>query len=275
MDRHDIQLVALDMDGTLLTSDKQILNETVQAIQRAEEKGIRVVLATGRALAEIIDYREALRPISYAITESGGLLYDFKRNCVLWKQSFDARMRKRIIGSSLLEDVMLQTMEGGNVVMQEGCLAQLSRYHIEQFADLFRRVCKMVPDIRDYVLCQDRQFEKINLYHLSHTARERTIENLKTSGLELVRSDYSSLEISPPCVSKGNALLQLSDLLQIPVGNTAAVGDSDNDLSMLHAAGFSVAMGNANEQVKCAAHFITDDCDHNGVGSFLNSILKP
>ena len=271
---HDIQLVALDMDGTLLTSNKQILKETVQAIKKAEEEGIRVVLATGRALAEIEDYREALIPISYAITESGGLLYDFKRNHVLWKHSFDACMRERIIRSSFLEDVMLQTMESGDVVMQEGCLEQLPRYHIEHFSDLFRRVCKMVPDIRKYILCQDRQIEKINLYHLNHSARERTIETLRNTELELVRSDFSSLEISPPNVSKGNALLQLCSLIRIPIGHTAAVGDSDNDLSMLQAAGFAVAMGNANEQIKGIAHFVTKDCDHNGVGLFLNGILK-
>ena len=262
------------MDGTLLTSDKRILPETIQAISEAEAAGIPVVLATGRAVAEIKEYRRALKSISFGITESGGLLYDFRREQILWRRSFDMEMRRIIIEASFRENVILQAMAGGAVFMEEGCLQELARHPIDHFAGLFRDCCTMVPDIRSQILYGQEEIEKINLYHTDSATRIRTRERIAHTGLELADSEYTSLEISPPGVCKGDALLQLCCLQGIAIKNAAAIGDSDNDLTMLRASGFPIAMGNANERVKKISGYVTADCDHDGVGAFLRQLIK-
>lgn len=274
MGLQNIRLVAIDMDGTLLTSDKSILPETEEAIGIAEKAGIHVVLATGRALAEIEGYSRALGPISYGITESGGLLYDFRNKRVLWRHSFDEPMKKTVVAASLQEEVLLQTMEGGAVIMEDGCLNQLARHQVEHFAELFQESCTMVPDMRSHILEADSMMEKINLYHTDRAARARTRKRLAETGLELADSEYTSLEISPPGVSKGNALTQLCRQIGIAINETAAIGDSDNDLSLLRAAGYAVAMGNANERIKSISRQVTADCDHDGVGLFLRKLAE-
>ena len=274
MDLSAVKMTAVDMDGTLLTTDKRILPETIEAISEAEKAGISVVLATGRAVAEIKEYRHALKSISYGITESGGLLYDFRREQILWCHSFDMEMREIIIEASFRENVILQAMAGGAVFMEEGCLQDLARHRIDHFAGLFRDSCTMVPDIRSQILYGKEEIEKINLYHTDSAARKRTRERLAHTGLELADSEYTSLEISPPGVCKGDALLRLCGLQGISIKNVAAIGDSDNDFTMLRAAGFPIAMGNANGRVKNISCYITEDCDHDGVGVFLRQLIK-
>ena len=233
MDSHVIRLVAVDMDGTLLTSDKRILPETSQAIAEAVEFGICIVLATGRAVAEIKDYCNALAPVVYGITESGGLIYNFREESVIWRHSFNMSMKEAIVFASMKEDVLLQAMQGGSVFMEKGCLEKLYRYRVDHFSKLFRDSCVFVPDIRKHILRNDTMIEKINFYHTDSEARNRSRKRLVPSGMETAYSEYTSLEISPPGVSKGDAVLRLSELLHIPTEEVAAIGDSDNDLSML------------------------------------------
>lgn len=274
MDLSAVKMTAVDMDGTLLTTDKRILPETIEAISEAEKAGISVVLATGRAVAEIKEYRYALKSITCGITESGGLLYDFRREQILWRRSFDKEMREIIIEASFRENVILQAMAGGAVFMEEGCLQDLGRHRIDHFAGLFRDSCTMVPDIRSQILYGKEEIEKINLYHTDSAARKRTREWLAHTGLELADSEYTSLEISPPGVCKGDALLRLCGLQGISIKNVAAIGDSDNDFTMLRAVGFPIAMGNAIGRVKNISCYITEDCDHDGVGVFLRQLIK-
>ena len=91
--------------------------------------------------------------------------------------------------------------------------------------------------------------------------------------VEMARSEVSSLEFSPQGVTKATGLLALADLLGIDRAATIAVGDADNDLDMLRAAGLGVAMGNANERAREAADVTVADNDHDGCAEAIRRFL--
>ena len=91
--------------------------------------------------------------------------------------------------------------------------------------------------------------------------------------VELANSEVSSLEFSPAGVNKGTGLLALAELLSIPRDATIAVGDADNDLGMLRAAGLGIAMGNANESARAVADAVVADNDHDGCAEAIRRFL--
>ena len=103
--------------------------------------------------------------------------------------------------------------------------------------------------------------------------RIRTRAQLESPDLELVYSEISSLECSAAGVSKGSGLERLCALLGIPMADCIAVGDADNDIPMLRAAGLGVAMGNAPDYVKTAADRIVSDLDHGGCAEAVMMLL--
>ena len=268
------RLVALDMDGTALTRDKRLLPETLAAVEAAEAAGITVVLATGRTASELSPYRALTERISCGVLESGGLLYDFRREAVLWRTDFSPRHREAMLLASLREDIMPLVMAGGEAYVQRGSLEGLERYRVEYYRALFEISCRQVPDIREKIGDPTFQMEKVNFYHTDRDARERTRARLAETGLTLADSEITSLELSPPGVSKGAGLSRLLAMLGVPMEAAAAVGDADNDVSMLRAVGIPVAMGNANGAARAAAEVYTADCDHDGAGLALRAAAE-
>ncbi len=267
------KLIAFDMDGTLLNTAKKISDGTAQAIQKASEAGKIVILATGRSRNELTEYESVLGPVRYGILESGGVLYDFKEEKILERSPLTGPEVEAILALSRQEDVMVQTMSGGRMLIQEEDLYRMDHYQLGYFFPLFSTAATRVEDIRAWLMEHRDEVEKINLYHTDTEARERTLLRAKDLMLEKVYSEVTSIEFSPKGVSKGDALLALCRILDIDPEQTIAVGDADNDLALLKTAGLAIAMGNANENVKRAADVIVADNDHDGCKEAIERFL--
>ena len=203
------QLIAFDMDGTLLTTDKKISPKTTEAIRKASEAGKTVILATGRSQVELVFYADTFRYVRYAILESGGLLYDLKEDTIIESLPLTAAEISRIIELSRQEDVMLQIMAEGKMYLPEGAMDHLLHYGVEQYRHLFHETATFLPDIRAFALSGDVSIEKINLYHDSPEARERTMRRAEDLQIEKVYSEYTSIGCTPRGVSKGDMLISL------------------------------------------------------------------
>lgn len=275
--KNQYQLIAFDMDGTLLTTDKKIAPETTRAMQEAVQAGKQIVLSTGRTDAELADYRSALADVRYGILESGGLLYDFHERRILSCKPIAPEYVQKILELSEQEDVMIQVMAGGKVYIQTRNLDNMAHYQLAYFYPLFSTTALLIDDIRAWLregtLNGTLKVDKINLYHTDTEARKRTLDRGKDLPLELVYSEITSIEFSPKGVSKGTALIELAGLLGVPVEQTIAVGDADNDLAMLKCCGLAVAMGNANENVKQTAAVVVADNDHDGCAEAIRRYL--
>ena len=258
------RLAALDMDGTLLDSNNGISPYSRRVLQRAAEAGRVVALCTGRCLSQLRTFLDANPAIGYVIAESGGCLYDARNHAVLRQMLLPTEPAERILRAAKEYDVCFQVFIDNQSYM---CLppgTQLARYHLGEYEAAFRMGALYVDDILAVWQEHGMRADKINLYFASEADRARFQRVLEPMGLGVCDSMGLGFEISPAEASKSTGLAELCAHVGIDIGDTLAVGDGGNDLDIMSAAGFSVAMGNAIPQVKALADAVTGDCDHDG-----------
>lgn len=256
-------LAALDMDGTLLGTNHETTPYTRQVLTRAAEAGKVIALCTGRCLSELWAHFEAIPAIHFAICESGGCLYDAWEKRVLRQMTIPDALMAHLLDMALDYDVCLQCFLGGQSYIQIDDVENLDRYHIEAYRRAFETGSLFVRDIRP-LWREKRGAEKINFYFASEADTRRFGERLEGLDLFVTASLGYGFELSPPEASKSKGLEALCRHLGIPLSRTVAVGDGGNDLDLMEAAGFSVAMGNAEDDVRAVADATTEDNDHDG-----------
>ena len=274
MNQSRYQLIALDIDGTLLNSEKEITPDTEAMVHRAFRAGKQVVLSTGRSFAELEEILQHFPEMRYGICESGALVFDRELEQPIAVHPIPLDIVCQAAEIARQRDVLIHIFQKGRPVISRHQMEQLDAYQIPYFRSMFQRYSLQVTDALDYCLALPAPpIEKINLYH--HSTQERTVTQslLSHLPLELVDSEKTSLELSATQVDKGRGLRELCAHLNIPVETTIAVGDSFNDAAILRAAGLAVGMGNAAEPVRRLCDVIVRDCDHDGVAEAIRTHL--
>ena len=274
MNQSRYQLIALDIDGTLLNSEKEITPDTEAMVHRAFRAGKQVVLSTGRSFAELEEILQHFPEMRYGICESGALVFDRELEQPIAVHPIPLDIVCQAAEIARQRDVLIHIFQKGRPVISRHQMEQLDAYQIPYFRSMFQRYSLQVTDALDYCLALPApSIEKINLYH--HATQERTVTQslLSQLALELVDSEKTSLELSATQVDKGRGLRELCAHLNIPVETTIAVGDSFNDAAILRAAGLAVGMGNAAEPVRRLCDVIVRDCDHDGVAEAIRTHL--
>lgn len=281
-----IKLAAIDLDGTLLNSKSEISKENAEAIKRAGDKGIEVIIATGRAHFDVIEiFRDSsLKP--WVIGANGATIHDPQGNLFhsvpigrekaegilewLEQQEFyyEVFSEKAIYtpqsGRELLEIEMDRLVSANpEVSLKDLQLAASKQYSQSGFA--FVDSFKSIPE----------HAEIYNILAFSFNEKKRLNgwnQFKDTEGLTIVTSAHHNFELEHESASKGIALGKLAEKLGIPLKETAAIGDSMNDESMLLVAGKSFAVGNARNEIKKISQTICGTNDENGVAQMLNSL---
>lgn len=259
------KLFAFDMDGTILTSDKKITQATIAKLDELARRGVYVVVSTGRALAEIADYKKEFQAVSYGIVISGGIVYDFKAAQALSIHSVPEKFILELIDAGLDEGAMIHLLTLNDSITSSKYISQMEKFNMGIYQSMFERICTRCDDLKKFVLDNPNKVLKVNLYHRDKESLDRTVERMKDSGLNLIFAEGTALEASPQNISKGSGLRELCNVLKISVDECVAIGDGFNDYEILQTAGVGVAMGNANDEIKKIADFVTDDNDHDGV----------
>lgn len=270
---HNYKMIALDMDGTLLDSGKRIMQETISDIEAASAAGKLVVLCTGRGKMEIKEYRDQILTIRYAVLLSGALIYDLYEEKIIYQKLFPGEYVDRIISVAERYDGMIHYMTADHSVVRKDQVCQMSQYNMGIYQEMFSRVTDKADDVRKHLELVGTPL-KMLIYFRNTRDRERGFEDLKELALEFVYAETSSLEMTPKGIDKGEGLKRLSQNLGIAMDEIAAIGDSANDIQMFKAAGCSVAMKNASDEIKALCDLETDDNDHNGVGKAIRDILQ-
>ena len=268
------KLLALDMDGTTLNSQKKITPKTVDAINKLLKSGVEVVVASGRCLAELSDYRNEFRNMHYVILTSGGLIYNLAADkpISIYPVSFEDCIKLIEIGEE--ENAMVHLLTIKNSVAKPQDIENISDFGMGVYYDMFNRICVRSDDLKKYAIDHKEDVMKINLYHRSIESRDRNVERLKNSGLQIVFAEANNIEASPLNVTKASGLIELCKILNIDIKDTVAIGDALNDLEILQTVGYSVAMGNADEEIKQIADYVTADNDHDGVALAIKRIFN-
>lgn len=268
------KLIAFDMDGTLLNSQKKITDKTCDAIQKAIDAGSIVILNTGRCVAELEEYMDVLKNIQYINSTSGALVYDRKSDKDIYSSALDVDTVKAILDIVSSKDVMIDFLTRESIVQRDK-IEKMEQYHMEVYRDMFERVTVKWEDICGQYLEKPFPVAKLNIYHISEEARNYTrqrIEELQL-GVEMVNAETTSLEISAKGIDKGIGLEKLCQYLNISLSQTIVVGDADNDIGAMKKAGLAVAMGNANERIKELADVMVADNDHDGCREVIEKYI--
>ena len=266
-------LLAMDLDGTLLDPHKRVPGEAVRLIAAALESGRQVVFATGRGKAEMDTIRAQLPFVRYGILESGAVVYDFAAGKALERFPLPKEKVEECLDACLKEDAMPQFLTEEESVVSRHQLFRMAEYGHGGSQGMFERVCTRVEDMRAWARAHPDGIYKICMYHRSTFSRDRTRERLTPFGMELKDSEETSLEATEKNVTKGAALTRLCGLLGFSLDSCAACGDGENDLELLHTAGFAIAMGNASALVRSQADAVVSGNDAGGQAQALRLVF--
>jgi len=271
----DIKLIALDLDGTLLNSKKQLSKENRKALTECIVNGILVVPCTGRTADGIPSEIKDIDGIRYAIATNGAVIHDLKENTVL-----DTRMLTWEKAMELLKfvdnyPVMYDPYIEGRGITEPKFFENLSDYCLtDALQDLVKKTRDLHPSIIDYVRNIRKPVEKINLFFPDMEGRARLRAELNKQADILVTSSIpNNLEINALGASKGEAIHRLADLLGIDRAQTMAIGDGENDFTMIRMAGVGVAMKNASEELQAEANYVTETNDDDGVAAAIYRLV--
>ncbi len=261
-----LQLIALDLDGTVLTSDVSILPSTREAVAYARDKGVKVIVCTGRIVGEAAAFAKEIGASSLLVSAGGAAISDVRnvRNVKEWAMPWD-------IGAQVVEAVQKRPV---TVMIYVGARLYLNPYSDEILSGTKRTegfwASKVVLEdvagaIRKHRFPVSKVFARGEIPALAEALGEIN----RLSGIHITRSAENNFEVMPQGVNKGRALRELAHVMGISTEQIMAVGDSDNDTDMLKLAGVPVVMGNGDDAVKQLAKFVTDTNDNDGVAKAI------
>ena len=266
-------LIALDMDGTVMNSDKAVSGRTVAAIRRAMDAGKHVVLSTGRCLSELEQFLPLFPGLRYLISESGACVYDLAEKKTLAAFPLPAELAELAIRMGIEKNAMMQICIDGISWVNLERPEEMALYHLGDYAENFRKGVRFDPEIVEICLRDHPPVRKVNLFFEREEDREWAWKILEKYGLELAASIGIVVEISRQGVNKGVGLQKLCAHMGISEKSCIAVGDSTNDIAILKEAGLAAAMGNSVPEVLELADIVVADCDHDGVAEVIENYL--
>ncbi len=277
------------MDGTLLNANQEISEVTIEAIKAAQEKGIDFLVATGRAYNEVRYVLDKAGLECPAICVNGGEIRDQKGN-VSFSVGLDGSTSAKI--TKVFEEINmyfeLYTQDGTYTTDREkGIQAIVDIYHtanpsqdVEEIRSsanerFEQRLIHVIDDYAPIFEKADCHVYKFLAFSMDEDLLIEVSERLKSiDGIEVTSSGRNNLEIMHYEAKKGNALKRYTEEQGISLADTMALGDNYNDMSMLKIAGHSVAMGNAEQEVKDVAKYVTAINDEDGVAQAILRALE-
>ena len=272
MDKKYKALLAADMDFTLLAPGKDIPEGNKEAIRALKESSVAFTIATGRSSFLVGRFAEDLGIDVPLITSNGGSLFDASARKQFESKDFEDAKIRTLLG------FLIDKSADATLYSDEGIFFapdSTRHYFVEAYNS------GVEPSKRSPMVEIDKSFlelEKIPKFNkiLLQSADEDMISILSSDpDLEVISSGPNLFDVMRSGVSKGGALLSLAGYLGIPSQNTFAIGDSDNDISMIESAEYGIAVGNATEGVKAVAAYITANYDSLGFAKAVYEYIIP
>ncbi len=270
----DIRLITLDLDDTLLNSDKQISAGNEAALRRAAEAGVEVVPASGRFYDAFPEPVRRLDFVHYVIAANGAEIRDLRTGETIARAELPLAQALEVMEYLDTLPVIYDCYMGGWGWMTETLQNRAGEFAPnEHYRLMLLEKRSPVPELKAFLREKGRDVQKIQLFVQPPEKKPALMEELRRRfpALIVTSSISNNIEINAPAADKGTALGTLAAHLGFTSAQTMAFGDQLNDLSMITAAGVGVAMGNAVPELKAAADYVTADCNADGVAA---AVLK-
>ena len=255
-----IKLIAADMDGTLLDSEKRTPEELPKVVRALHQKGIRFVIASGRQAATLLrDMGELAGELTY-IAENGAVIAEGGRQ--LYVDPMDKSVVRRVLEETKNEKGMHPVLCRPDRALIAASAPEVFRRNVKMYyesTEIVPDLLRALDDIDD--VCKIAFYDEGDAEHHEYPILKR----LFAADMPVILSSYSWVDIMKPGTHKGQGMQTLQKLLSVTPEECMAFGDYFNDLELLASVGESYAMGNALEEVKAIAKYVAPTNDENGV----------
>ena len=283
------KLVAVDLDGTMLNQYGDITEKTKNVIKKTIEKGIDVIIASGRPIDSIKEIAKEIGSKNYFIAGNGAIIYDIQKDEIIYDKflpkekvleiiklceensiSYNVYTDKTILANALKYNVLYYQKE--NLKKEESKKTKISivediyEYVKSRENEKFLKItiCDESESIFKSIIKKLRQIDKIEVMDTSHMSRKTIMQ-----GTEEITIEYYYTEITLENVDKYNAIEYLINKLNIKNEEVIAIGDNINDKKMIENAGLGIAMQGSTPQVMEVADYVTTSNSEDGVAKAI------
>jgi Cof subfamily protein (haloacid dehalogenase superfamily) len=273
-------LIAFDLDGTTLNNSSTISKKNYSALSKAYEMGVKLVPCTGRSMYELPEEINSLidefgfSVFPCVITDNGAQVYDLSKKELLYSKNIPKTEALKIIviGRSQLA-LTYGTFSTHGATDNKGIAweSEAAKPYIKEYHEKWGLP---VADLEELIEWND-SIVKISMNFLYEADRKKCFDEFSLwPSLALSSAAPLNIEFMSAGICKGEALKFVSLYQNIPLDRVMAIGDNINDIEMIQAAGFGIAMGNAIPELKEKADWITADNDEDGLALAIEKILK-
>ncbi|MBS1705255.1 MAG: HAD family phosphatase [Armatimonadetes bacterium] len=261
-----IKLVAIDIDGTLLNSSRQVSEENKSALKAVQEAGITICLASGRLIPTIMPIAEEAG-VSGPMITCNGAYAESAEGETLVSATLSKRAQQEVLDYSRENQVTANLYQPRRVLTT----------HESPYLELYVKRTRAQPEVFGWDRLEQEAATKMIFVdapaaNLSHAEYFEPLQEYLDFDLTVSEPEY--LEFLPRGMNKGTTLALLAKHMGLRQDEVAAIGDYHNDFDMIQWAGLGAAMGSAPEEVKAVANMVVPTNDENGVAFFLNHILN-
>ncbi|CDF58682.1 Cof-type HAD-IIB family hydrolase [Thermobrachium celere] len=271
------KLIAMDMDGTLLNSKKEVTEYTKDVLRRAAKEGVKLVVCTGRIFTSAKSYARIIGTKAPIIASNGAYIREKDREEVIYEKYINKDTLIKIIKVSREWGFYPHIYTTDTIYSEKLIHSSLNYTRWNETVPEDEKInIKIVDRLEDVVNKEGENFLKVVVM-----ADEDQIERLQglkkyireNMDVSVFSSYVNNFEVMDKEVSKGRALKILAEYFGINKEEIICFGDNENDKTMFEFAGFPVAMGNAEEEIKKIAAYVTDTNDNDGVAKAIEKFV--
>lgn len=264
------KILVLDLDGTLTNSKKEISEKNKQALLAAQEKGITIILASGRPTYGIVPLAEELNLADYGgyiLSFNGGTIINWKTKEVIHEAKIEGNVIPHLYSDAVQNDVTIISYVNEHIITENkddkyvAIEAHLNKMKIKQVESFTDTISHDTP--KCLIVGDENKLKDL----------ETVMQKKYGHSMSIYRSEPFFLELMPQNIDKAQSLRKLLSHINIEKEQMIACGDGFNDLSMIEYAGLGVAMQNAQQKVKDASQYITLSNDEDGVAHVVNKFI--
>lgn len=273
--KYKVRMIAFDLDGTLLTTDKRLTDETRRTLEQAAKRGILLVPATGRPLTGMPAEVLGIAGVRYAITANGARVVSAEDGKILREKLISVEKARKVLDIYGEYDTLREIYYDGQGYMEARQMEQLDHYVPDpNMAKYMRNTRKCVPDLMEKFRQENRAMDKVQAVFACAGEKEQAFRRIREmEGVEATGALSYNIEVTAGGINKGEALLWLAGELGIDREEILAFGDGANDADMIRAAGIGAAMEVSVPEVRAAADILAGSNDENGVARAIQRYI--